>query len=375
MTRRDAARDRLRKALGERRLLVVCGAGGVGKTTTAAALALRAALLGRRALVCTIDPARRLATSLGLSELSERPRRLSLARLRLGEGTGELHAMMLDTKRTFDALVERYARDQAARRRILDNRFYREVSSALAGSQEYMAMEKVLELWDDDRFDLVVLDTPPTRHALDFLEAPDRLLGFLDASVLRYVLRPYFAAGKLTLKVASRTGAALLRLADRVLGLSFLQDLSEFFLSFESMYDGFKERAAAVNERLRSPAAGFVLVAAPSEATLQEALHFHRRLEDKRMPFAALIVNRMHPEPAPRPRGPRAVPAPVLDAELRKRLGAVHDDYRRLAQGERRAVSRLEVDTGEAPVLVPEQDNDVHDLRGLLSVARALLPE
>ena len=154
--------------------------------------------------------------------------------------------MTLDTKSTFDALVERYAKDEEAKQRILGNRFYKEVSGALAGSHEYMAMEKLLELSADERFDLVVLDTPPTRHALDFIEAPDRLLSFLDASILRYFLKPYFVAGRLTLKVATRTGALALKLADRFLGLQFLQELSEFFLAFGSMYDGFKERAQKV---------------------------------------------------------------------------------------------------------------------------------
>src|SRR5439155_611933 len=183
------------------------------------------ALGGRRGPASTIDPARRLATSLGLAVLEGRPRRLDLSRVAT-RPAGAMWAMTLDTRRTFDALVEKHASSEAARRRILDNRFYQQVSSALAGSHEYMAMEKLLGLSADDRFDLVVLDTPPTRHALDFLEAPDRLMGFLDTSVLRWFLKPYFVAGRLTLKVATRTGAFALDPADRFLGLQFLQDLS-----------------------------------------------------------------------------------------------------------------------------------------------------
>ena len=181
--------------------------------------------------------------------------------------------MVLDVKSTFDDLVARHTPDEAARRRILGNRFYRQVSAAVAGSHEYMAMEKLLELSADARWDLVVLDTPPTRHALDFLEAPDRLMDFLDTSVLRWFLKPYFAAGKLTVKVATRTGAMALKLADRFLGLEFLQDLSEFFLAFESMYDGFKERATRVHALLREASSGFVLVAAPAPPALEEALN------------------------------------------------------------------------------------------------------
>jgi anion-transporting ArsA/GET3 family ATPase len=351
---------------------VVCGSGGVGKTTTAAALGLRAALDGRRVLVCTIDPSRRLATSLGLQSLSGRPRALDIGAFSPARG-GALFAMTLDTKGTFDALVERYARDEAARKRILGNRFYREVSAALSGSHEYMAMEKLLELAADDRYDLVVLDTPPTRHALDFLEAPERLLSFLDSSVLRFFLRPYFVAGRLTLKVATRTGAIALKLADRFLGLQFLQDLSEFFLAFESMYDGFKERAEKVFALLRDETSGFVLVAGPSGAVLDEALYFHGRLKEKRMPFVAFVVNRIHPLEAAKGRAARGR-LPDLPRDFQARLLDVHEDYRLLRRAEAKVVDRLEVDAGEAPILVAEREADVHDLRGLHDVASSLLP-
>ncbi len=355
----------LERALATRRILVACGSGGVGKTTTAAALAMRAARAGRRVLVCTIDPSRRLATSLGLNQLSGKPRAIDLSRLSPPPGRGgALWAMVLDVKSTFDALVTRYTRDAAARDRILGNRFYRHISAALAGSHEYMAMEKVLELSGDERWDLVVLDTPPTRHALDFLEAPDRLLDFLDTSILRWFLRPYFVAGQLTLRVATRTGAVALRLADRFLGLQFLQDLSEFFLAFESMYDGFKERAGKVHALLRDSSSGFVLVAGPSALALEEALYFHRRLREKQMGFAGFVVNRVHVDPArevrSRQRG-RAAVAPGLASRLAETLR----EQQVLSRVERRALARLEVDTRERPVLVPELEHDVHDLRGL----------
>jgi anion-transporting ArsA/GET3 family ATPase len=366
--------DALAAALADerKRVLVVCGSGGVGKTTTAAALGLRAALLGRRVLVCTIDPSRRLATSLGLTQLSGRPRALSLDRV--GPARGSLHAMMLDTKSTFDAIVTRYALDEASRRRILGNRFYKQVSAALAGSHEYMAMEKLLEISSDERFDLVVLDTPPTRHALDFLEAPDRLVSFLDTSILRWFLKPYFAAGRLTIKVATRTGAAALRLADRFLGLQFLQDLSEFFLAFGGMYDGFKERAARVYGLLRDPSSAFLLVASPAPAALDEALYFHRRLEEKQMPFLAFVVNRVHLDPAAAARGGSG-PDLSLDPDLARRLVEVYRDQQALARVERRGVGRLEVDTGERPVLVPEFEVDIHDLKGLNQVGDAIFGE
>ena len=272
--------------------------------------------------------------------------------------------MILDVQSTFDALVARYAPDAAARERILGNRFYRHVSAALAGSHEYMAMEKLLELATDARYDLVVLDTPPTRHALDFLEAPDRLLSFLDASVLRWFLRPYFAAGRLTLKMASRTGAILAQLADRVLGLQFLADLSEFFLAFESMYAGFKERAARVHALLRETSSGFLLVAGPTPLALEEALYFHERLAEKGMPFVAFVVNRVHATPAAGCRRRRAARRPS-SPELAAKIAATLREQQVLATVERRALARLEVDTRVRPVLVPEMEQDVHDLRAL----------
>ena len=358
-------------ALRDKRILVVGGAGGVGKTTIAASLALRAALLGRRVLVCTIDPSRRLATSLGLLRLPDRPHALGIARLGPRAG-GALWAMTLDTKRTFDALVERHMPSAEARRRILENRFYKQVSSALAGSHEYMAMEKLLELSADPRFDLVVLDTPPTRHALDFLEAPERLMGFLDTSVLRYFLKPYFVAGRLTLKVATRTGALALGLADRFLGLQFLQELSEFFLAFEGMYDGFKARAAQVHDLLRGPAAGFVVVAGPARLAMDEALYFHRRLRESRMPFVAFVVNRVHPDPAFAARAEDPERPPALDPDLADGLVAIFRDQQRVARRERRAIARMAQETSEPMVIVPELDADVHDLRGLKDVGDQL---
>jgi anion-transporting ArsA/GET3 family ATPase len=351
----------------------VGGAGGVGKTTVAAALALRAALLGRKVLVCTIDPSRRLATSLGLIRLPDRPRALGLSRLGPRPG-GALWAMTLDTRRTFDELVERHMPTAEARRRVLGNRFYKQVSSALAGSHEYMAMEKLLELEADARFDLVVLDTPPTRHALDFLEAPERLMGFLDTTVLRYFLKPYFVAGRLTLKVATRTGALALSLADRFLGLQFLRDLSEFFLAFEGMYDGFKARAAQVHELLRGPTAGFVVVAGPSPPALDEALYFHRRLKEGEMPFVAFVVNRVHPDPASTPTQ-RGALSPTLDRQLAAALLAMFRDEQRVARRERRLLGRLAAQTGEPLAIVPERDADVHDLRGLKAIGESLVAE
>jgi len=372
MAARRSPAASLEAALAEGRVLVTCGSGGVGKTTTAAALALKAALSGRRVLVCTIDPSRRLATSLGKGPLSGRPRAIDIRAMGPLRGGG-LSAMVLDVKGTFDALVARHTRDAAARDRILKNRFYQHVSAALAGSHEYMAMEALLELARDERFDLVVLDTPPTRHALDFLEAPDRLLAFLDVSVLRFFLGSYFSAGRLTVKVATRTGALLVKLADRFLGLQFLQELSEFFLAFEGMYDGFRERAGEVHALLRARTTGFVLVSGPQPQALEEALFFHERLAEKGLRFVAFVVNRVHADPArerPARRGARA----SVPAALAGKLVATFAEQQVLARVERRAIARLEVDARERTLRVPELEQDVHDLRGLAAFAGQVLP-
>jgi anion-transporting ArsA/GET3 family ATPase len=372
---REETPPTLSQALEEGRILVVGGSGGVGKTTTAAAVALQAALGGRRVLVCTIDPSRRLVTSLGLQSLRDKPGTLNIARLGPAEG-GSLSAMMLDVKSTFDALVERYGGSPEARARILNNRFYQELSAALAGSHEYMAMEKLLELSQDPRFDLIVLDTPPTRHALDFLEAPERLMGFMDTSVLRWFIKPYFVAGRLTIKIATRTGAFALRLADRVLGIQFLQDVSEFFLAFEGMYDGFKARAAEVFELLRAPGSSFLLVSSPQPASLDEALFFHARLQERRMPLVGVVVNRVHPEPVPvrRGRARRSGAAAELEPEFVDRLLRVFEEQQVVSRQERIAISRLQEQTTVPVVLVPELESDVHDLRGLKRVGELVLP-
>jgi len=237
-------------------------------------------------------------------------------------------------------------------------------------------MEKLLELSRDERFDLVVLDTPPTRHALDFLEAPDRMLGFLDTHVLRFFLRPYFVAGRLTLKVATRTGGLALKLVDRFLGLQFLQDLSEFFLAFEALYDGFKERAARVHALLRDAGSGFLLVGSPSTASLDEAVFFHERLSGGGMPLVAILVNRVHPHA----RGRRGAAtgtsrAAAVEPDLARRLAAVWRDHESVARLEREAIAGLRRRTRAPLVLVPELDGDVHDLRGLHAVGDAMLGE
>jgi len=267
--------------LAQRRIIVCVGTGGVGKTTVAAALAIAAARSGRRALVMTIDPARRLADALGVGELDNEARELSdQARRQLAiEGEGRLFAMMLDMKRTFDDLVDRFAEDEAAKQRVLDNRIYQHVSDALAGSGEYAAMEKVYEMAERSEFDVIVVDTPPSQHALDFLEAPQRLLEFLDSRLVQVLLHPAFAAGRFGFRLFQGATQRIFKLIERISGIAFLEDISEFLLAFEGMSEGFKVRANSVRELLLGPESAFVLIAGASPQASRSAGEFLDHLE------------------------------------------------------------------------------------------------
>ncbi len=274
------------------RLLVVVGAGGVGKTTLAAALGVAAARDGARTLVMTFDPSLRLKDALGVSDVArDRPVAVDLG------APGRLDVSLLDPRRTFDALVRRYAPDSDAASRILDNRFYQHLAGHLAGTLEYMAVERLFEIAAEDRYDRVILDTPPTRQALDFLEAPDRIVAFLDSGALRIALAPWFSrVGRLRVPAASR---ALARLLDRVVGLGLLRDMAEFFQAFGPLYAGFRERALAVRGLLRDPATVFALVAGAGIDRVPEALFFARRLRESGHHLGSVIANQLHPRLTP----------------------------------------------------------------------------
>jgi anion-transporting ArsA/GET3 family ATPase len=374
----------LRESLAARRIVVCVGSGGVGKTTVAAAIALARAAEGARALVCTIDPARRLANALGLSALGNVESRVpehKFAEAGLAP-KGELSAMMLDVKRTWDDLVTRHAPDAARRERILRNRLYQQMSAALAGSQEYMAMEKLYELATDRDYDLIVLDTPPTAHALDFLEAPDRILDFLGNETARALLAPVAGAGRLGLRLAQLGGGYIAKTLARFTGQQVLGDLGEFLQGFQGMYDGFKDRASAVRALLSRPEVGFVLVTSPSPLAIDEALAFHERLHAEAMPVAGLVVNRLTvdlwPGTSPLP-GAGELEAPLAaagagpgGADLAGRLAATLAEHQAIARAERAALVRL-IDQLPAPrALVPRLESDVHDLAGLASLGARL---
>ena len=369
---------RLAEALADRRVLVCVGSGGVGKTTVAAALGLRAALDGARVLVCTIDPARRLANAMGLGALGNVEARVPDHAFQEAGLTarGELNAMMLDVKRTWDDLVTRHAPDPARRDRILRNRLYQQMSAALAGSQEYMAMEKLYELATDRDYDLIVLDTPPTAHALDFLDAPDRIIDFLGNDHARTLLAPAMGAGRLGLRLAQFGSTYVAKTLARFTGADLLRDLAEFMAGFQGMYEGFKERAAAVRGLLARPDTGFVLVASPSPLSIDEALALHERLHAEGMPVAGLVANRVTPDlwpgDGPLPDAAQLAAALPEDAALCERLAGTLAEHQLLARADAASLARLFAAVPVSRAVVPRLEQDVHDLGGLARLADRL---
>jgi len=333
----------------------------VGKTTVAASVAVEGARRGRRTVVLTIDPAKRLADALGLDDLTDTPRLID------GDWPGELWALMLDPRSTFDALVVTYAPDTDQAATILANRFYRNIAGALSGTQEYMAMEKLFELHVDPRFDLVVLDTPPTRNALDFVDAPRRLTRFLDNRLFRLLMLPARSGFK-AVNVATQ---ALLRSVGKVVGADLVADAVTFFQAFEGMEDGFRQRAQRVLDLLIDPVTAFVLVTAPRRDATREAEFFAARLGEAGIGIHALIVNRMHPRfPCVGAVDGAAVRGTPL-APLYRNVA----DLARMADGEEDHVTGLAERVQAPAVRVPELETDVHDIRGLTRMARYLFPD
>ena len=357
-------RSELAQLVDSAAVLICCGSGGVGKTTTAAVLAMEAARRGRKAAVVTIDPARRLANAMGLEGLSNEPTLVE------GDWPGELWALMLDTKSTFDALVTTHAADEAQAQRILANRFYQNISGALSGTQEYMATEKLYELHHDRDFDLVVVDTPPSRNALDFLDAPRRLARFLDHRLYRVLMAPTRGA----MKAVSAAAQAFVRSVTKVVGGEVFDDAITFFTAFEGMEKGFKERARAVEALLAADTTAFVLVASPRRDTVDEARFFAAKLAEGDLAVRALVVNRMQPR-----FGSGLTEATAARAETLAGT-AIGAHYRNLAEMQAVAdredlhLADLAAEVAPAPVVrVPLLSTDVHDLETLGQVADHLL--
>jgi anion-transporting ArsA/GET3 family ATPase len=366
------------------RIIVCCGSGGVGKTTTAAAVGVRAAERGRDVVVLTVDPARRLAQSLGLSELDNTPRRIAGI-----DGGGELHAMMLDMKRTFDEIVEAHA-DPDRAKQILANPFYQSLSSSLSGTQEYMAMEKLGQLHRAGSWDLIVVDTPPSRSALDFLDAPERMGRFLDGRFIKLLMAPAKVGGRFGVKMVTAGFGMFTGAITKVLGGQLLKDVQTFVLALDTMFGGFRERADQTYRLLQTPGTAFLVVVAPEPDALREASYFVERLAEERMPLAGLIVNRVHRRPAAQMAGApsgglsdglsqsRSLAAAETltergDHPLAAALLRLHAERMQLAARE----ARLREHFSSAHPTVPVADvgalaEDVHDLAGLRQVAADL---
>jgi anion-transporting ArsA/GET3 family ATPase len=342
----------------DRSVIVCCGSGGVGKTTVSATFALAAARAGRRACVVTVDPARRLADSLGVESLPNTPTEVE------GDWPGHLHALMLDTKGTFDDLIHTYARTPDQAEGILANRLYQNLVGALSGTQEYMAMEKLHELVGSGAFDVVVVDTPPTRNALDLLDAPRRLTRFLENRLFRALLLPT----RVSLRAVGLATQALLRTLSKVAGAEIVHDAVAFFQAFEGMEEGFRTRAGAVRELLADPSTAYVLVTSARPDAVTEASYFAEKLAERQIAAAALVVNRIHPHfgrpdagTSPAPSGPLS----ALEANMAT-LNAV-------AHREEGSYAGLAAQVAPAPVgRIPLFGQDVHDLRGLQRAADAL---
>ncbi|MFB9545406.1 ArsA family ATPase [Micromonospora sagamiensis] len=357
------------------RIVVCCGAGGVGKTTTAAALALRAAERHRRrTVVLTIDPARRLAQSLGLTELDNTPRQVKGIDT---DGGGELHAMMLDMKRTFDDVVLQHT-DPAKAAEIFANPFYQAMSSTFAGTQEYMAMEKLGQLHARGEWDLIVVDTPPSRSALDFLDAPARLSRFLDGRMLRLLLAPARTGGRSMFSLVTASFGMFSKVVQKVLGAQLLTDLSGFVAALDSMFGGFRQRAEQTYRILQARETAFLLVAAPEPDAVREAAYFAGRLREERMPLAGLVLNRVHRPAVTTPDATESLAAAERLAELGGHDATV-DVLRahaalceQSAREQQVATSFTEAFPAVPTVAVAAQPADVHDVDGLRTIGAAI---
>ena len=354
-------------ALLEGKQVCVCaGAGGVGKTTTSAAIALGLASGGAKVAVVTIDPAKRLANALGLDELQNEPRRVEDLDVK-----GELWAMMLDPKRTFDELIDRVAPDTDRARDIKANRVYRELSTAVSGSQEFTAISKLYDLARSGDFDVLVLDTPPSRSALDFLDAPGRLTSFLEGRALKAFARPT----GLGMRIVGRGAAPLLGALRRITGVDLVSDLSTFFGLLGGMTEDFSRRAAEVEQLLKSAQTAFLLVTTSEQSPIEEAIWFRRTLEQGGLPFAGVVVNRVHHDMLgdAEPADLDARLADAIGPDLARVVAQNFHDYHVLARRDARNIARLEAELDGPPLLlVPHLDDDVHDFDGLARVQRYL---
>lgn len=368
----------LNDLIEKQELLICCGAGGVGKTTVSAALAIKASLLGKKVVVLTIDPAKRLADSLGLRALDTEEREISKGQFeKFGlEPKGKLFALMLDTKRTFDKIVERYAPNEESKKSILNNPLYQHLSNMIAGSQEYMAMEKVFELYEKKKYDLLILDTPPTQHALDFLDAPQKMTRAVTESMLKWLLKPSLFLGRTSLKILGKGMGRIFKTFDKVIGLEFLKDLSTMLISTAGLLEGFKERAVEVSKLLRSEKTSFLLVTSPLAPTVSEAIFFHQKILEYKLPFAGFIVNRMHQVDSSlkSKTWKKEVDSFEVNKIQEEKLVTILENFIHLAEQDEKSFAALakKLKKKEKLIAIPALESDVHDLGGLAKVSEYL---
>ncbi len=369
-----APRAPVAELVDRHRLLLCVGSGGVGKTTAAAALGLGAARRGRHAAVLTIDPARRLKDSLGIGTLDGEPHRVPLESLDGAVG-GSLDAMLLDAKGTFDGIIRRYAPSEAAAERVLENRIYQTLSTALAGSQEYMAMERLHAIASQARYDLLVVDTPPTHHALDFLEAPERLTALLSSRAATILQNPASILSRDSSRLAQAALAAVLRGLELFTGFELLRDVAEFVAGIEGFSSGFQSRAAEVAAFLRERETAFLLVTTPEPARIGESLAFHHELSRAGLPFGGFLVNRVLPVRLVEMPPPDPERAAEGDRALARKLADLYGRFTALAEAERAQVARLaRAAPGAAIVEIPLQTEEPTSLRSLARITDALAP-
>ena len=363
----------------DRRILVCCGTGGVGKTTVSAALGLIAAQRGKRTLVITIDPARRLADSLGVRDLPNRATPIPIPEIAGNPPiSGELSAMMLDVESTWNQLVERFANEETAAK-ILGNRYYKKLTEGISGSQEYSAMLRLLDVVEDDAYDLVVVDTPPARNALEFLEAPRRLTDVLEEGVLGWLVSPSFSATRAGARIFGKGGAAMFGIFERFIGGDVLRGLSEFITAFSGLFGVLRGRSRAMERVLRQPSTAFLLVTQPTALAVRDAAAFHEQLMEAQMPFGGIVLNRVHwgsaGQPADDPprggggfpgRPPRGIDAADHEAMV-QRVWELHRLYSTWAEHDRRVIAAMKERFGERLPYpeIPDLGTDLHDLRAL----------
>lgn len=358
--------------LKDKKCILVCGSGGVGKTTLSASLALRSALLGQKTVVLTIDPAKRLASSLGLNALKSEPQKISKSLLKKvgGDDSTFMEAMMLDPKSTFDKLVSKYAPNKESEKKILDNKIYQHVSSMISGSQEYMAMEKLYEIVSLNKYDTIIIDTPPTIHALDFLEAPNRMISALSDSMIHLLLKPAMKLGGGGLKFFQRGSKMILKIFDRITGFAFLQDISEMLIAFQDLLEGFQSRADEVGLILKDKSTAFILVSACEDKSIQEAFYFSKVMKEKDFNFEGFILNRVHPYYKKKSQDledDKEILYQEWGARLADKALKVFEDYQKVAKKDtshKKELSQIR-EEGQFLTTIPLFESDIHSLKGL----------